>query len=346
MKFGPLAVSEAEGALLGHSLALGPLRLRKGHVLGGHDIAALAAAGLAQVIAARLEPGDIAEDAAAVRLAQALVPDPKAAEVRLTPPQNGRVNLKAAAAGILRIDADAVVGLNRIDPAITLATLTPLARVRPGMLVGTVKIITYAVPEAALARACAMAAGAVSVSPVRHLTAGLLLTAVPGQAPGLASKGRRAVETRLRALGMTLEGVAEVPHEAAAIAAALADLPGGVLLILTGSATSDPQDVAPEGLREAGGEVARFGIPVDPGNLLFHGSLRGRPVIGLPGCARSPALNGADWFLERIACGHVPDAAEIARMSLGGLLKEMPSRPQPREALPPGPQGDDTTPGP
>ena len=47
----------------------------------------------------------------------------------------------------------------------------------------------------------------------------------------------------------------------------------------------------------------RFGMPVDPGNLLFLGEHAGRPVVGLPGCARSPALNGADWVLERLAAG-------------------------------------------
>ncbi len=102
-------------------------------------------------------------------------------------------------------------------------------------------------------------------------------------------------------------------------------------LILTGSATSDTMDTGPESLRQAGGVVERFGIPVDPGNLLFLGILSGRPVIGLPGCARSPALNGADWVLERVACGLEISADDFARMGVGGLLKEIPSRPQPRE---------------
>ena len=71
-------------------------------------------------------------------------------------------------------------------------------------------------------------------------------------------------------------------------------------------------------------------MPVDPGNLLFVGDMDGRPVIGLPGCARSPALNGADWVLERIACGIEVSSEDIARMGVGGLLKEIPQRPQPR----------------
>jgi molybdenum cofactor cytidylyltransferase len=71
-------------------------------------------------------------------------------------------------------------------------------------------------------------------------------------------------------------------------------------------------------------------MPVDPGNLLFLGDLDGRPVIGLPGCARSPALNGADWVLERIACGLPVSDDDIAAMGVGGLLKETVLRPEPR----------------
>ena len=84
-------------------------------------------------------------------------------------------------------------------------------------------------------------------------------------------------------------------------------------------------------MRRAGGHVARFGMPVDPGNLLFHGALATRPVIGLPGCARSPSLNGADWVLERYACGLQVTDADIAAMGVGGLLKEIAQRGHPRD---------------
>ena len=54
-------------------------------------------------------------------------------------------------------------------------------------------------------------------------------------------------------------------------------------------------------------------------------------MVGLPGCARSPALNGADWVLERLACGLAVTDDDIAAMGVGGLLKEIPIRPQLRE---------------
>lgn len=331
MEFGPVPVAEAEGAVLAHSLGLAKGRLRKGRVLSAGDIALLAAEGVAEVTVARLGPDDVAEDAAAAALAAALVPDPEAAGLRLTEPFTGRVNLNATGPGIVALDAGAVHALNRVDPAITLATLPEHARVAKGTLVGTVKIIAYGVPRAALAAACAAARGAIRIRPVVRRSAGLIVTQVPGQDEKLARKGEEAVAARLSALGMDLAGTVVVPHETAAVAGALGRLPGEIALILTGSATSDLHDTAPEAVRRAGGRIERFGMPVDPGNLLFLGEAGGRPVIGLPGCARSPALNGADWVLERIACGLEVDAGDIAAMGVGGLLKEIPIRPQPRE---------------
>ncbi|MCE6959033.1 molybdopterin-binding protein [Cereibacter sphaeroides] len=331
MRFGPVPLAEAEGAILAHSLVLPGGRLRKGLVLDPATLARLAAAGVAEVIVARPDPADVAEDEAAARLARALVPDGAAAGLSCSAAFTGRVNLNAAAPGLVALEADRIHALNRIDPAITLATLAPLTRVEPGMLVGTVKIISYAVDGRSLAAAEDAARAAIRILPVLRRTAGLLLTEVPGQEEKLTAKGRRSVEGRLAALGMALAGCEVTAHEPAAMAGALDRLPGEMLLILTGSATSDLHDTAPEALRRAGGTVARFGMPVDPGNLLFHGMLGARPVIGLPGCARSPALNGADWVLERLACGLPVTDADIAAMGVGGLLKEIPTRPQPRE---------------
>ena len=331
MQFGPVPVDQALGAVLAHSVVLAAGRLRKGMVLEAGDIAALQAQGIDRVVVARLEAGEIGEDQAAALLARALVPDAAAQGLRVTTAFTGRVNLNAVGPGIVQLDASAVLALNRIDPAITLATLAPMTRVVAGTLVGTVKIIAYGVDGSAVMRACAQARAAIRVQPVVLQSAGLILTGVPGQNAKIGAKGRRAVDARLRALGMTMAACLTVPHDVGAIAAAVAAIPGDMVLILTGSATSDLHDVAPEGLRAAGGTVLRFGMPVDPGNLLFLGRHGSRAVVGLPGCARSPALNGADWVLERLACGLDVTGDDIAAMGVGGLLKEIPIRPQLRE---------------
>ena len=220
MRFGPVPLAQAEGAILAHSVALPDGRLRKGCTLRPPDLARLHAAGLTTVTVARLDPGDLPEDTAAERLAAALVPDPTSAGLAPSQAFTGRVNLNAVHPGILSLDTTAIHALNRVHPAITLATLPPLARVAPGQLAGTVKIIAYAVPKAALDKACQFAQAAIRVLPVRHHTASLILTEVPDLDPKLAAKGRRAVEARLRALGITLADCATVPHQTVHLVAA------------------------------------------------------------------------------------------------------------------------------
>ena len=329
MRFGPLPLDQAVGAVLAHTLMPGGRRIGKGQVLTEADISVLRAAGIDPVTVAALDPGDVGEDAAALALAQALIPD--GAGLILTTPHAGRVNLTATGPGIVEMDVAAIHALNRTHAGLTFATLPPFARVAAGVLVGTVKVITYAVPGAALARGLAAARGAIRVRPVALRSAGLIQTRAGGAEDKLAAKGREAVALRLARLGMGLAEVLRVPHEPLAIAEAIDRIGGEMVLILTGAATSDLHDTAPEAVRLAGGTVARFGMPVDPGNLLFVGAVGHRPVIGLPGCARSPALNGADWVLERIACGVAVSDDDIAGMGVGGLLKEIPIRPEPRE---------------
>lgn len=334
MRFGPVALAQAEGAILAHAMSLPGGKLRKGRVLCADDLARMAAAGLTQVIVARPEPGDVAEDAAARRLAAALVPDPDAQGLVCEQPFTGRVNIRATGPGVLALDGAAIARLNAIDPMITLATLAPYQRVAAGMMVGTVKIIAYAVPGDALVQACGFAAGAMRRLPPVVGRVDLIVTQIRADTGGDDDKGVRAVWARVARLGLAEGQTRIVAHEAGAIAQAIAASDAGMILVLTGSATSDIGDVMPAGLVAAGGEVIRFGMPVDPGNLLVLGRLGARPVVGLPGCARSPALNGADWVLERLACGIALTGDDIAAMGVGGLLKEIPTRPQPRERRP------------
>jgi len=327
MKFGAVPLSEAGGAILAHSVDLAGRRLRKGVELEPAHLSALAAAGHAHVTVARLEAGDVHEDAAAAAIAAALVPDPAAAGLRLSAPFTGRVNLIADAPGVAVLDVAALDALNRVDAMITLATVPPYQQMAAGGMVATVKIISYAVAGGDLARAEALARGAIRVQGCIMRTASLIMTDIAG---GPGEKGGAAMARRVEALGMTLAETRTVAHCEEDLAAAIVAARGDIVLVLTASATSDAYDVGPQALRMAGGKVTRFGMPVDPGNLLFLGDLGGKPVIGLPGCARSPALNGADWVLARLACGIEVSSADIAAMGVGGLLKEIPTRPMPR----------------
>lgn len=328
MKFGSVPATEARGHVLAHSVQAGAVRLRKGQVLTEADIVALCDADITRVTVARMGAGDLDENAAATMLADAL----GAHGFEITAPFTGRVNLSAPGAGVLRVDADAVQALNAVDEAITLATLPDFARLAASALVATIKIIPYGVPRASIEAAiAALHPPVLRFHPFRMRRADLILTRTPGMKESLMAKAEAVTGARLSGIGMDLGQVVHVDHTQDAAAQAMRAAGGDMVLILGASATSDRADVIPAALEQAGGRVDRFGMPVDPGNLLMLGALAGRPVVGLPGCARSPALNGADWVLERLAAGLNVTGADIARMGVGGLLKEIPQRAHPRK---------------
>jgi molybdenum cofactor cytidylyltransferase len=336
MKFGPVSLDAAEGAVLAHSLQYPGGRLPKGHVLSARDVDDLRAAGLAQVIAVRLDEGDLGEDEAAARISRAFGGN----HHTVTPAKTGRVNIHASANGLFVADRDVVNRLNRIDPAITFACLDSHVPVSDGEMVGTVKIIPLGVAEAKVEAAERLLAEAkpFAVHAFRQHAVTLIATTLPALKTSVMDKTVRVLDRRLVPSGSELVGEIRCPHDAASVAEAIRRSldhgdRNGLILIFGASAMTDFDDVIPAAIRGAGGEVVHAGLPVDPGNLLVLGRVGGLPVIGAPGCARSPAENGFDWVLNRILAGLFPTPEDLTGFGVGGLLKEIATRPSPRLAI-------------
>ena len=335
MEFDRFALADAEGAVLAHSVKAGDVVLRKGHLLGAQDLKRLRDAGVETVVAARIGSGDVPEDRAAAELAAALGGE----LIELARAFTGRANLHAAARGLLVIDRERVDRFNRIDEAVTLATLSEHAVVEARQMVATVKIIPFAIPSALLERCrAALAEGPLlRVAPFQPWRARLIQTELPSVPAKVLDKTVRITRDRLASVAGELAGEARCPHTAAAVTAAIREAVAAgydMVLIAGASAITDRHDVLPAGIEGAGGTIEHFGMPVDPGNLLLLARLGGRSVLGLPGCCRSPKLNGLDWVLQRLAAGLDVSGRDIMGMGVGGLLSEIPSRPQPREGEP------------
>lgn len=334
MKFGDTPIDEAAGTILGHSWRSGGINFSKGRRLSADDVGKLKSVGVTTIVAARLDADDVHEDEAAATVAKALAGE----GIEVTAPFTGRCNHFARGSGLAVVDHARIDALNDLDESVTVATLPPFARVEPRQMVATVKIIPYGAPKSAVARAVEVAHSAnrplISVAPFRSMRAGLVQTKLPGTRDKVLDKALATTTKRLMSLGSTLNGERRVAHDVGAIAGALKDLEmeGCDLFLIAGaSAIVDRHDVVPLGIAEAGGKVHHFGMPVDPGNLLLTAELAGKPVLGLPGCAKSPKYNGFDMVLERLAAGLRVGRAEIVRMGAGGLLAEIASRPQPRD---------------
>jgi molybdenum cofactor cytidylyltransferase len=243
--------------------------------------------------------------------------------------------LFAAHAGVLVLERDGIDRLNRVDEAVTLATLPAFKPVVEGEMIATVKIIPFAVPGPARDKALAQAARPfVRVAPYKIRKVGVVSTLLPGLAPKVIEKTLKITAQRIAPAGAEIMSEKRVAHEQAALARAIEETfaAGAELVIVFGaSAIADRRDVVPAALETAGGTIEHFGMPVDPGNLMLIGKMRGHPVLGAPGCARSPKENGFDWVLMRLLAGLPVTRADVTSMGVGGLLMEIVTRPQPRE---------------
>jgi molybdenum cofactor cytidylyltransferase len=330
MKFGAMKPSDAVGGVTVHSIRQNGLVLKKGTLIGAEEVEALAKAGVGEIVVAKLEPGDISEDEAAASIAQAIGGEGVTVERAFT----GRSNLFAAQAGVLVADRTAVDRINRVDEAITLATLENFKPVVEGEMVATVKIVPFGMPARLRDEAVgALGRNVLRVAPYRIKKVGIVSTLLPGLAKKVVEKTLQVTAERLAPAGAKIIAEKRVAHDEKELTAAISQLfkDGAELVIVFGaSAIADRRDVIPAAIERAGGAVEHFGMPVDPGNLMLIGQVNGAPVLGAPGCARSPKENGFDWILMRLLAGLPVTREDITGLGVGGLLMEIVTRPQPR----------------
>ena len=333
MKFGPIPIQDCVGGIVAHSFTADGVTFKKGHKLTGPDIRKLALEGIREITVALPEPDDLEENEAAANIGTALF----GKNMTLSDAATGRINLYADAHGLLVLDETTIHAINNLDERITLATLPHMETVRPGQMIATVKIIPFALPRTLVENAASIAKNKapLKIWPFRKHAVGLIQTRYGGSPDKTHEKVAKRLSDRLKQYGSKVTLRVACAHQEDAIAKAIRGLMKNrcdLLIIFGASAISDRKDVVPMAIRTAGGNIERLGMPVDPGNLLLLADLDGTPVIGAPGCAKSPKLNGFDWVLERSLAGMKPKHADIALMGPGGLLKEIPSRPSPRHS--------------
>lgn len=339
MKFGPIPIDQAAGKILGHNIAGtdGRRLFRKGHTITPNDLATLHSTGRSAVYVAELEAGDVDENRAAARIASAIT----GANLYTSRAATGRVNLKADVLGVLRVEATRLRQLNS-QLGITLATLPTHTAVPAGKMVGTVKIIPYAVPETAVAiiEQLSRQRPLIWIDPLPKRTVTVILSGSPSAAERIQRSFDPPLRHRLERLGSSLDSLTFVPLEDADDEQTMAGTiqqqaaAGVELIILAGeTAIMDRYDIAPRAVERAGGTITCFGAPVDPGNLLMLAYLGDIPIMGAPGCVRSPKRNIVDEVLPRLLVGDRLTQADIIELGHGGLLEDVPERPYPRSKL-------------
>lgn len=335
MIFGEVPIDEAESGILAHTVRAGTLTIKKGVPLSGADVSALRKAGCKTVMVARIEAGDVMEDEVAQAIAARLAGE----GVDVTTSVNGRCNLHAQAGGVVTIEAAIIDALNGSGDGVVTSTVPPFVVVEPGRTLATIKVIPYAIPKARLESLAGQAGDepAISVHRFHSRRVGLVLSRVAGNNEKLLDKAHEVISARLETFGSRVVQEARTDHDITALAGVIKDMGNEgaeLILILGGASTSDRNDVVPAAIEKAGGEIDLFGVPIDPGNLFVSGKLAEIPVLGLPGCARSPQSNGIDLILPRVLANLDISPGVLLGMGVGGLLKDVPDRVEPRESHP------------
>jgi len=332
MKFGDVPIEKSVGAILAHKLynKNGKMVFNKGHILVEDDISVLRQHGLEMVTVTQLGSSDLHEDNAAERIGKAVSGDC----VDMRAPGVGRANIKAGKRGVLHVNVPALELVNNIYDGITIATLREYTLVDEGDMVALVKVVPFGVPEARVVdveRIAQSTSAILRVEPLQEKTVALIISGTESTRDRLMNSFIQPVRDRIEGWGSQLLEPVFVLHDEDEIATAIENQSDvDMIIVASMSAIIDHDDVVPTALTQAGGSITLHGVPVDPGTLLMMGYLGEVPVVGAPGCIKSPKTNVIDFILPRLLTGERITRANLVSMGHGGLLKDITDRPMPR----------------
>ncbi|MBA3451044.1 MAG: molybdopterin-binding protein, partial [Chloroflexia bacterium] len=294
----------------------GEQRIRKGHRLSEAEGLLLAALDRA-VHAVVLEDGDVHEDDAGARLAAAIA----GLGLDVRGPKFSRYNLVATSKGLLRVDQEALLRLNRL-PGVAIFTLEDRVPVVPGKIVTGVKVTPVAVSEATVKEAESIAAATpvVQVAPFQPLRVGVISTEGPDWR--VRDRFQSSVAQKIGWYGGSVVGFSDQPRDAAAIAAEIDRLAddGVDLVLAAGGNTIDPLDPTLQALPLVGAEIVRFGAPAHPGSMFWLAYRGDLPIFNLASCSMFSKATIADVVLPWIMTGERVEPDTLAALGFGGLL--------------------------
>ncbi len=337
MKFGPIPVSQAEGKILAHNITRGEQHraLRKGKKISAGDISTLLAAGCQTVYIAELESGDVEENNAAFQIARSAEADksalavlPAVENLAIKGPGQGRASLVAQAGGVLWVDGARLDQVNNCE-GIAFATLPTGSIVSAGQTVATIKIIPYAIPAKVMDLALSILENSRPLVQLRKFSirqVGVIYSASPGARERIIKSFEQPIRHRVELYEAHVAASAYACLTGENDEATLAETfrqqvsQGAEMIIVAGeTSTMDGNDVVPRAVERAGGKVVCVGAPIEPGNLVMLAYLGEKPVLGVPGCIRSPRPTPVDRILAALLSGEKLQRSDITRMGHGGL---------------------------
>jgi molybdenum cofactor synthesis domain-containing protein len=315
---------EAVGMVLGHDVTrIIPKQFKgavfkKGHIVRAEDIPALLDAGNDYIYVLELLAGELHEDEAGVRLAQALA----GSGITWEPPEEGKVPLQARWKGVLHIDVPLLTWINSQD-AIIVSTLHNHTPCQEGTVVAATKVIPLTIAEEKIKAVEDRCTGhtMIDVLPYRLKKVGVVVTGSEVYSGRIKDSFDEMLGAKLRDYGATVVEKILAPDDIEQIASAVqqAKEAGAEVILTTGGLSIDPGDVTRMGIQEAGAEIISYGSPVLPGAMFLYARLDGVAVLGLPACVFYAKTTIFDLIFPRVLAGETIRREAIIQMGHGGL---------------------------
>ena len=331
MKIKSLGPQDSIGAVLAQTYNLPGKIISKGTFVTNEIVAYFKTGNVKTILCAVPEEGDIHEDEAAEAISSTIDKNHIYADKAST----GRVNFKSQSLCLVRYDRDFIKEVNLVDESIAFSIVEHNQLLAEGDLIATLKIIPFFMQKKYVDRVIKILAKAelFKIHSLKKKEVTLIQTCFEWQKKSIFTATSNVTKARLEALGCSLNNEKLINHDYDTLRAIIrSSVKNGpeILLISGASAITDRSDYIPKAILSEGGEIIQYGLAVDPGNLLLIGKVGNTTVIGMPGCARSPKLNGFDWVLQLLMADITINREELADMGAGGLLMEIASRPLPR----------------
>jgi molybdenum cofactor cytidylyltransferase len=308
---------------LAHSINLNNIKLAKGKIISKQDISLLKKNKIKKIYVFEMNSTDIDENKASLEISKNIV----LRNIEIKKPTNGRTDLYSRINGMLNYNKKILYNINYLNEDLAVAMIKTYNIVKKNQLIGNVKILPYAIQKNKLKKALNTKNVLNFISIIKPTVKNItLIISTNEKNDKTNSKIINSISSRLLNFELKLNNILYCRHTIDDIKKTLLlkKTYNSDLILLYGSTSIvDKNDIIPQGLKKANGRVIAFGAPTDPGNLLLYGKIKETKVIGVPGCAKSILRNGFDLILEKTCFGFNLDKKDIAKMSHGGLFKNL-----------------------
>jgi formylmethanofuran dehydrogenase subunit E len=267
-------------------------------------------------------PEWVHEDEAALAFARAMAGE----GVTFTePPREGKVNLVAAADGLLEVAAARLTRFNLV-PGVMCASRAGYSRMAQGRPLAATRAIPLYLPRADFLKALAVLEEGplFTILPLRQPRVGVLVTGTEVFLGLVEDKFIPIITAKVENFQGQVVKSLIVPDDREAIRRGVGELlaAGIDLLVTTAGLSVDPDDVTRQGLLEAGATDLTYGAPILPGAMTLLAWIGPLQVMGVPACALYFKTTSFDLLLPRLLADRFPSRRDLAQLGHGAFCLE------------------------